>query len=86
MMNRVILGLGSNQQENENMIRATDALKNIFPGILFSDVVYTKPVGLITENLFLNRVGIAYLPCDIPEINKELKRIERELGCLPYDK
>ncbi len=86
MTNRIILGLGSNYNEKENILRATEALKHIFPDMIFSDMVYTKPIGLINKKLFLNRVGVAYSSYDILKINRELKRIESELGRMPQDK
>ena len=46
MQNKIILSLGSNQDQEKNMAEAVRILRNQFVSIAFSSSVYTEPIGL----------------------------------------
>ena len=60
MLNRVIIGLGSNLDKEKNMAAAVRLLEDCFVSIRFSAAVYTEPVGMNNPALFLNRVAVAF--------------------------
>lgn len=85
--NRIIVGLGSNQDKERNMERAVALLQAYFESICYSDAVYTVPVGgSYGGALFLNRVAVAYSPLSPTELNILFKRIEQAVGRRPEDK
>ena len=75
MLNKIILSLGSNQDQEKNMAEAVRILRNQFVSIAFSNSVYTEPIGLTGSAPFLNRVAVAYTSEQPDEIKHLLKRI-----------
>lgn len=86
MLNKIILSLGSNQDQEKNMADAVRILRNLFATITFSDSVYTEPIGLRGSAPFLNQVAVAYTSEQPDEIKHLLKRIECSLQRKPEDK
>ena len=86
MLNKIILSLGSNQDQEKNMAEAVRILRNQFVSIAFSNSVYTEPIGLTGSAPFLNRVADAYTSEQPDEIKHLLKRTEYELQRMPDDK
>lgn len=87
MTNTVFIGIGSNREPEKNVEKAREMLAAYFPGIRFSDAVYTEPAGCCRNPaLFLNQVAVA--ETDIPQetCTEILKRMEREIGRMPEDK
>ena len=86
MLNKIILSLGSNQDQEKNMAEAVRILRNQFVSIAFSNSVYTEPIGLTGSAPFLNWVAVAYTSEQLDEIKHLLKRIEYKLQRMPDDK
>lgn len=86
MLNKIILSLGSNQDQEKNMAEAVRILRNQFVSIAFSNSVYTEPIGLTGSAPFLNRVAVAYTSEQPDEIKHLLKRIKYKLQRMPDDK
>ena len=86
MLNKIILSLGSNQDQEKNMAEAVRILRNQFVSIAFSNSVYTEPIGLTGSAPFLNQVAVAYTSEQPDGIKHLLKRIEYKLQHMPDDK
>lgn len=86
MLNRIILSLGSNYDQEKNMADAERILRNKFVSIAFSHSVYTEPIGLTESAPFLNQVAVAYTSEQPDEIKHLLKNIEYILERKPGDK
>ena len=84
--NRIIIGLGSNRNAEENMQRVEKELRDYFPGIVFSKPVKTSPEGTNYSTPFLNKVAIATTADRPEEIIVCFKLIEQVLGRTPGDK
>ena len=80
MLNRVIIGLGSNLDKEKNMAAAVRLLEDCFVSIRFSAAVYTEPVGMNNPALFLNRVAVAFTSEEPDRLVAALKQKERMLG------
>ena len=85
-MNKVLVSLGSNQDKEKNIRLADQLLSDYCVSIRFSKAVYTKPVDMQNQSLFLNQVAIAFSPERPDEITNTFKRIERQLGRAVEDK
>lgn len=86
MLNKVIVGLGSNQDKEKNMAHAVKLLCDYFVSIRFSGAVYTEPVNMLNPSLFLNQVAVAFTEEEPYEIIKYFKSVEKQLGRMPEDK
>ncbi|MBQ4161888.1 MAG: 2-amino-4-hydroxy-6-hydroxymethyldihydropteridine diphosphokinase [Parabacteroides sp.] len=86
MQAKVIIGLGSNWECEEHIEAAVRLLKVYFNKIVFSDAVYTEPIGMSQPNLFLNQVAIAYTSRPMEEVRTALKSMEQQLGRTPQFK
>lgn len=86
MLNKVIVGLGSNQDKEKNMAHAVELLRDYFVSIRFSGAVYTEPVNILNPSLFLNQVAVAFTEEEPDEIIKYFKSVEKQLGRMPEDK
>lgn len=86
MLNKVIVGLGSNQDKEKNMAHAVKLLCDYFVSIRFSGAVYTEPVNMLNPSLFLNQVAVAFTEEEPDEIIKYFKSVEKQLGRMPEDK
>lgn len=86
MLNKVIVGLGSNQDKEKNMAHAVELLRDYFVSIRFSGAVYTEPVNMLNPSLFLNQVAVAFTEEEPDEIIKYFKSVEKQLGRMPEDK
>ena len=84
MLYRVILSLGSNYNEQQNMAFAVEQLKRLFLSIRISESYYTEPVGnSYSIGNYLNQVAIAYTDCSADELKPLLKEIEKAAGRSP---
>ena len=86
MQSKVVIGLGSNWNGEEQIKAADKLLKNYFNKISFSEGVYTEPIGMSQSNLFFNQVAIAYTSRSIEEVKIALKSMEKQLGRTPHSK
>ena len=84
MLYRVILSLGSNYNEQQNIAFAVEQLKKLFLSIRFSESYYTEPVGSsYSIGKYLNQVAISYTGYSADEIKPMLKEIEAAAGRSP---
>ena len=74
----VIITLGSNYNQEENIRKAKGRLKELFPNICFSEQKWTEPIGIVSDR-FLNCIATfeTSYPQDI--IEHYFKQIETEL-------
>ncbi len=80
-----VLALGSNYEQERNVRYAMGRLRECFPGIRFSRVLRTAPIGIVSD-WFANALAIGETD-DAPEnIISHLKEIERECGRCAEDK
>lgn len=86
MLNRVIIGLGSNRDKEKNIELADQLLRDHFISISFSGVVYTEPMNMGDTSLFLNQVAIAFTSEKPDQIIDTFKQIEKKMGRTPEDK
>ena len=78
-MHHVIIALGSNINQEENIAKATKMLSDILHTSRWSRMVWTVPIGIISEN-FLNQLVDGYTELSCPDLINELKRIEKLCG------
>lgn len=79
-MNNVIIGVGSNINPEQNVIRAENEVKSLGELKQKSDFIYTKPLLFECQSDFLNGVFHLETPFDILYVDKMLKDIEQKLG------
>ena len=79
-MNKVVIGLGSNIEPQENIQKAKDLLTKHFNLINTSEFIQTKPIGYTEQDDFIN--GSVYVETDlgIDELTSKLKEFEIQLG------
>ncbi len=53
---KVIIAIGSNRNQEENVSKAYEHLKNMFKNSLFGPRMWTEPIGLENSDKFLNQV------------------------------
>lgn len=86
-MTEYILGMGSNEQPQEQIRKAQQVLSARFPDIWFSSVRRTEPVGFKhNRNCFLNCLAVLHTELDTAQLKAFLKQTEREAGRMPEDK
>ena len=77
--NEVIISLGSNTRPRENMGKAMNALREMLPGIVFTDTLKTEPIG-IESDAFLNCMAKGTTEETLDSLNRQFKEVERNLG------
>jgi 2-amino-4-hydroxy-6-hydroxymethyldihydropteridine diphosphokinase len=85
-LHRVWIGLGSNQGERkQNICQAIEHLKDafVYEGWVESPLYESRPVGFVSENLFLNSVVTGLTSLKPDDMLTEILRIEKTLGRLP---
>lgn len=86
-MTEYILGIGSNEQPEEQIRRARQTLCARFPDIWFSPVRRTEPVGFQhNSHCFLNCLAVVHTDLDTAQLKVFLKQTESEAGRTPEDK
>lgn len=79
-MKDIIIALGSNHNQTENIGRAERKLSDAFNGsVKFSKRLWTEPIGIESDK-FLNSLASACTDMTESEATATLKRIERECG------
>lgn len=77
--NEIIISLGSNTHPRENMEKAMNALREMLPDIVFTDILKTEPIG-IESDAFLNCMAKATTDDTLDGMNRRFKEVERSLG------
>ena len=73
-----IASLGSNTDSSYYIEHANEDLKDIWPNIKFSRVIFTEPIGLSNPSLFLNQVACFQTELSIEEITRIFKNLEEK--------
>ena len=58
---KVIIAIGSNRNQEENLSKAYEHLKYMFKNSLFGPRMWTEPIGLENSDKFLNQVMHGHL-------------------------
>lgn len=85
-MHAYLLSISSNFQARSNLTEARQMLENLFPEIVFTEALTTKPHSDHYKRPFVNVLAVAYHSAGADEINAQLKEIEKRLGRTPEDK
>ena len=85
-MHAYLLSISSNFQARSNLTGARRMLEKLFPEIVFTEALTTKPHGDDYKRPFVNVLAVAYHSAGVDEINAQLKEIEKRLGRTPEDK
>ncbi len=81
--NQIIIALGSNENAEQNVFLASNALEVLLPDVYWAEPEFTTPEDCCNSALFFNRVGIAFTYMNIEELTKHFKLIEVSLGRTP---
>lgn len=81
----IVLALGSNCGQLRNVRYAMGRLREFFPGIRFSRILRTSPIG-IDSDWFANALAVGTSRVSAEDIVECLKEIERECGRCADDK
>jgi len=79
-MNKAIIGLGSNINPAENIIKARKILAEQFIILSESDFVQTKPVGYQEQSDFINGAVLIETNMTLTPLKDSLKKLENFLG------
>ena len=81
MAETLIVALGSNSNQEENITKANNMILDIFgqENVEFSETMWTEPIGLDSDK-FLNQLAKIETAMDYAAISKLLKDIEQQLG------
>lgn len=85
MKKKIIVALGSNYEQEKNVLYAMDRLRELFPDFAFSRMLWTEPIGIESDN-FVNALGWGMVESSADEIVGILKDIEKECGRKAEDK
>ncbi len=79
-MNQVIIGIGSNIDADANIQKMLVLLKRKVKIVKLSELVITKPIGIVDQPNFTNGAVKILTGLSIIKLTKELKVIEDQLG------
>ena len=79
---RIILSLGSNNNPEENIQKAEERLRSLFPAIRFSRTMMNEPYGEHANALpyFGNAVAVGAVSVPLPVLRTMAKALETHLG------
>ena len=76
---KLLIALGTNVNQKQNIQKAMDLLRKTWHDILFTNLKWTKPIGMDTD-LFYNCLAYAKVDEDLPQVQQILKNIEKTRG------
>ena len=79
MSTRILIALGSNHEQEKNVAFAMERPHSFFPGISFSRMLWTEPIGIASDR-FVNALALADTDKEQEEVERILKQIEKECG------
>ncbi len=79
-MNRVIIGVGSNIQPEENIKKAKAILQQNYSILSESTFIQTKPVGFTDQPDFINGAWLIETTLSLSQLKDLLHQIENDLG------
>lgn len=77
---KIVIALGSNTHQEENVSVARVLLENTFGTMTFGKAMWTKPIGLPASDKFLNVIAMGYTTVGRDRVEMALKNIERKCG------
>lgn len=77
---KIVVALGTNVNQNENMKQAVDLLRQAFADMRFGRMMWTEPIGLPHSDKFLNMLGVGYTKSSKQRVERALKSIEKRCG------
>lgn len=82
---KLLIALGTNVNQKQNIQKAMDLLRKTWHDILFTNLKWTKPIGMDTD-LFYNCLAYAKVDEDLPHVQQILKNIENACGNTEADR
>ena len=82
---KLLIVLGTNVNQKQNIQKAMDLLRKTWHDILFTNLKWTKPIGMDTD-LFYNCLAYAKVDEDLPQVQQILKNIEKACGNTETDR
>ncbi|GAB6949317.1 hypothetical protein JCM15640A_09020 [Hoylesella timonensis 4401737 = DSM 22865 = JCM 15640] len=82
---KLLIALGTNVNQKQNMLKAMNLLRKTWHDILFTKSKWTKPIGMDTD-LFYNCLAYAKVDEDLPHVQQILKNIEKACGNTETDR
>jgi len=79
-MNTAVIGLGSNIDPKENILKAKEALAKAYIVVAQSAFRQTNPVGYLPQASYINGAVLIQTSLKQEELKASLKKIERQLG------
>lgn len=79
-MNDCIIGIGSNIDAEENIARMFRLLANDVEIIQVSELVQTKPIGIIEQDDYTNGAVRIWTEMDLKTLTLYLKKLEDRMG------
>ncbi len=76
---RIVLVLGSNYHQKENIAKAKALLQDTFEGMVFGSYLWTDPIGMQSDK-FMNLIGAGYTYVNRERTEMALKNIEHKCG------
>lgn len=77
---KVIIAIGTNKNQEENMSKAYEHLKGMFKNSLFGPRMWTEPIGLENSDKFLNQVMMGDTSCSMKAVLAALRCVEQKCG------
>lgn len=82
---KLLIALGTNVNQKQNIQKAMDLLRKTWHDILFTNLKWTKPIGMDTD-LFYNCLAYTKVDEDLPQVQQILKNIEKACGNTEADR
>jgi 2-amino-4-hydroxy-6-hydroxymethyldihydropteridine diphosphokinase len=79
VMNKIILALGSNTDQEMNMMRVEQYLRDLFTDIAFSTHLWTEPIGIQSDR-FINELAFIKTRHGQQQIVRAMKQLEKRCG------
>lgn len=76
---KIIIALGSNTNQRQNILTAQSTLRAYFPDIKFSEPIWTSPINVESEQ-FLNCTGSFSTDKKLQDLQTIFKQIEFQQG------
>lgn len=82
---KLLIALGTNVNQKQNIQKAMDLLRKTWHDILFTNLKWTKPIGMDTD-LFYNCLAYTKVDEDLLKVQQILKNIEKACGNTEADR
>lgn len=77
---KIIIAIGSNRNQEENVLKAHEHLRWMFKNCLFGPRMWTEPIGLENSDKFLNQVMMGETICSKKSVLAALRCVEQGCG------